>query len=64
MASSRARTTTAPCFAKTLRPCAADIADVAARVEERMQRWLSRRDLVNERAAEDRSKSATSPSTR
>ena len=35
-----------------------DIADVAARVEKRMCRWLRRRGLLDERAAEDRSNEA------
>ena len=39
-------------------PTRADIADVAARVEKRMRRWLRRRGLLDERAAEDRSNEA------
>ena len=39
-------------------PTRADIADVAARVEKRMRRWLRRRALLDERAAEDRSNDA------
>ena len=39
-------------------PTRADIAAVAARVEKRMTRWLRRRGLVDERAAEDRSNEA------
>ena len=39
-------------------PTRADIADVAARVEKRMCRWLRRRGLLDERAAEDRSNEA------
>ena len=39
-------------------PTRADIAAVAARVEKRMCRWLRRRGLLDERAAEDRSNEA------
>ena len=39
-------------------PARVDIADVAARVEKRMRRWLRRRGLLDERAAEDRSNEA------
>jgi hypothetical protein len=39
-------------------PTRADIAAVAARVEKRMRRWLRRRGLLDERAAEDRSNEA------
>jgi hypothetical protein len=39
-------------------PTRADLATVAARVEKRMIRWLRRRGLVDERAAEDRSNEA------
>ena len=39
-------------------PTRADIADVAARVEKRMRRWLRRRALLDERAAKDRSNDA------
>jgi hypothetical protein len=39
-------------------PTRGDIADVAARVEKRMRRWLRRRGLLDERAAEDRSNEA------
>ncbi len=40
-------------------PSRDDIAAVAARVEKRMTRWLRRRGLVDERAAEERSNEAT-----
>ena len=39
-------------------PTRGDIADVAARVEKRTRRWLRRRGLLDERAAEDRSNEA------
>jgi hypothetical protein len=39
-------------------PTRADIADVAARVEKRMRRWLRRRGLLDERVAEDCSNEA------
>jgi hypothetical protein len=39
-------------------PTRADIAAVAARVEKRMNRWLHRHGLVDERAAKDRSNEA------
>jgi hypothetical protein len=39
-------------------PSTVDIAAVAARVERRMRRWLRRRGLRGERAAEDRSNEA------
>jgi hypothetical protein len=39
-------------------PTRVDIAAVAARVEKRMRRFLRRRGLVDERAAEDRSNEA------
>jgi len=42
-------------------PSREEIAVIAARVEKRMTRWLRRRDLVDERAAEDRSNEAPSP---
>ncbi len=41
-------------------PSREEIAVIAARVEKRMTRWLRRRDLVDERAAEDRSNEAPS----
>jgi len=59
MASSPARTTPAPpAFREGPAPTRADIADVAARVEKRLRRWLRRRALLDERAAEDRSNEA------
>jgi hypothetical protein len=39
-------------------PTRADIAAVAERVEKRMTRWLRRRELLDERAAEERSNEA------
>jgi hypothetical protein len=39
-------------------PPRADIADVAARVEKRMGRWLRRRGLLDEQREEDRSNEA------
>src|SRR5512133_1299425 len=59
MASSPARTTLAPpAFREGPAPTRADIADVAARVEKRMRRWLRRRGLLDERVAEDCSNEA------
>jgi hypothetical protein len=39
-------------------PSTIDVASVAGRVERRMRRWLRRRGLLDERAAEDRSNEA------
>ena len=47
-----------PAFREGPAPTRADIADVAARVEKRRCRWLRRRGLLDERAAEDRSNEA------
>jgi hypothetical protein len=43
-------------------PSRHDIADVAARVEARMVRWLGRRGLIDERPAEEQSNEAPEPS--
>ena len=55
---SRADDAGAVVFREGPAPTRADIADVAARVEKRMCRWLRRRGLLDERAAEDRSNEA------
>ena len=55
---SRADDTGAVVFREGPAPTRAAIADVAARVEKRMRRWLRRRGLLDERAAEDRSNEA------
>src|SRR4051794_25191412 len=55
---SRADDASAVVFREGPAPTRADIAAVAARVEKRMRRWLRRRGLLDERAAEDRSNEA------
>ena len=55
---SRADEAGAVVFREGPAPTRADIADVAARVEKRTRRWLRRRGLLDERAAEDRSNEA------
>ena len=55
---SRADEAGAVVFREGPAPTRADIADVAARVEKHTRRWLRRRGLLDERAAEDRSNEA------
>jgi hypothetical protein len=48
-------------FVQGRAPSQKDVADVAARVQRRMTRWLRRRGLIDERPPEERSNEASGP---